>query len=457
MTRWVKPSVLAALLLAVALSGCTSDDTGSDEDDDPSEDPLDPLDQWNAYLADRAAGGSMLVPRIHDAGIEGERVVVAVIDSGVHAHHERFARPETFAPGTLDVAATDSATGLPPLYVPLPLLPGDDPDIVPEIVQPKTLYRFAGTNLLYYSVLDEVTALDPDGHGTATAGVVAENAPDATIVLVQTDTGFLEPAIEWAVAQPWIDIISVSWGCQANCAWYAPLAKSADPLDVEREIKATRAAWATGKLIVFSAGNDPTPHVTDYHDGPPWVVSVGGADPYRKGEAWMASKAPDVLANYTAIAPRSGTDDGYVAVPGTSFSAPVVAGALADAVLRLRSGTGHIGGIQDGALVAAGETTWRNSDVRDALNRTARYWTTTDHDPTADHPAQAPEDPLFALDAGVPINPAAPWLQMGWGYIDGTTGRAMAEGLMGGTLPDKPAEAHTYRDQVQSARETLWS
>lgn len=339
-----------------------------------------------------------------------------------------------------------------------------------EALEPRTLYNFAGTNLMYYSLGEEIEAPDPDGHGTQTAGIVARHAPNATIVMVQHDRNF-EEAAAWAANQTWVDVVSASVGfayngiqnypCYATvgqvrpeCAGYGDLASI------------THSAVESGKVWVNSAGNNPTVHLPDKWDGPPWVIAVGGADQYRRGETLTASKAPDVLSDYIVQdlpQENSVSETGWAA--GTSFGTPTVSGTLANAILELRERTGYAGTIADGELVPPMEVT--NHDVRSAMNRTAIYWGPQDYRPTAPgHPCTPPScvrdrhslSPAFqALRTGDPIAPGAPWGQMGWGYVNGSLSDDIAKVLVGNEDPAKPAGAVEYMEARQQARQAMWS
>ncbi|HVL87324.1 MAG TPA: S8/S53 family peptidase [Candidatus Thermoplasmatota archaeon] len=403
---------------------------------------------WDAFLAQGDAEAAQ--PEIlDDPAAETPRVVVAVVDTGVNPFHEFFARPELLAPGALPLRAVDAVTGQAARYVPIrPIAEMAEGDWLADILEPERLYRFAGTNLLFYSMLDDVTAADYNGHGTATAGTVAHELPQAIVVMVQTDGGNLDRAVAWAAAQPWIDVISVSWGCLANCAWSYPAERAG--LLADESARITREAHAAGKIVVNSAGNDPTPHWTDSRDGPPWVVAAGGADPYRRGEAWIAAKGAEVVSNFTVMAPRHNHPTEMRAIGGTSFACPTVAGTFARAILEARERVGHVGGIVEGKLVAGEDASFTNEDFRNALHRNAVYWTTTDYSPLATHPSGS------ATHAGVPINPLAPWLQMGWGYVTGEQAPAIVESLFSGQYPSKPSQAESHMNLLQSIRQALW-
>ncbi len=417
-----------------------------------------PIEQWEAYIqAVRNGSADADPPRIEDPGHAEEHVVVAVVDTGVNPFHQAFRKEEVGKPSDLPVQAVDQASGEPPLYVPIePADSMDQTEWLTQALEPRTLYSFAGTNLMFYSVAGEIDTSDSNGHGTGTTGMVARNAPNATIVVVQHDRDY-DQATAWAANQTWIDVVSASIGIPLNgipdyacyetvgqvrpeCAGYGDLA----PI--------TRKAVESGKIWVNSAGNDPTPHLTDRWEGPPWTIGVGGVDPYRMGEAGSASKVPDVVADYIVedLPAKDSTTDTYWTW-GTSYSAPTVSGMLADAILDLREQTGYTGSITDGELVPPMDVT--NDDVRSAMNQTAIYWGPTDYRPDAPgHPA--PEDPYLA---GTPIAPGTPWAQMGWGYVNASLSDEIAEVLTGEQDASKSEQARAYMDARQQARQAMWS
>jgi len=208
---------------------------------------------------------------------------------------------------------------------------------------------------------------------------------------------------------------------------------------------ASRQVWEAGKVPVFSAGNSPTASPTDPLDGPPWIVSVGGVDPDRRAETWTASKAPDVVSDFLVEAPRADATNGTTTVAGTSFAAPRCparsprpcassARALATSPVRARSST----------------ATCRSTTCSCATPSTRpRTGAPEDGDPTAG-------DTETLTDSGPTINPAAPGLQMGWGYVNASTADTIAQDLPEGDLPERRADAQAYMDGRQETRRALW-
>lgn len=411
------------------------------------EEPVKAED-WDRFRSLVLEGLDVQPPTIRDVPnrTNRDRPVVAIVDSGINPLHEAFQDDQLEAAGSLSVPAFNQTTGEPAQYV----------DIDPQdhgqawthtALEGRTLYRFSSTPHYFYSTTDSVPRFDMSGHGTGVAASVLGEDPDAAIVNVQTPLGWTHEGIQWAAEQDWIDVIVVSRGCPNDCVdWYpeyrAGLSSSSLP-------EATQDAWESGKLVVYAAGNSPSVTGTDPNDGPPWVISVGGADTERQGEAWTASKAPDVVSDMRVEVPRHDAPEGTWETGGTSYAAPIVAGTLSEAIGQLRDEVGHEATPE--ALVA-GEATFTNEDLREALNRSATYWDTTDYDPTARQP-----DLLDVAGAmGIPINPAAPWLQMGWGYANASIVDTMTQGMLEEDLPDKPEGAQAFMEQRQSARQEAW-
>ena len=383
---------------------------------------------------------------VYDTAAYGERVVVAVIDSGVNPYHASYQRPGINLP--LD-DLVDARTGQAARVVNLNHT-GDYASAVASDeatwagVGSAELVHFAGTNLLgidFDPSDDAPGILDLDGHGTATSDTLLDVFPDAIVVLVQTDalllSSSLREAAQWAVEQPWIDILSVSMGVPGN----AP-----EPVEIYPFAKLQRRAWESGKLWVESSGNDPSPLITDGLDGSPWAISVTGS--YEGG----ARKEPlstfgyaDVASNFTVRAADATSADGDITISGTSFSCPTVAGTLAAAVHRLRVDAGWTGGIVGGLLVPP--TGVDNGHVRDAMNKTAAL-------PEWDGYATGTD-----LYLGTP--PVARAAEIGWGHVDGRQVDDLVAVVQSGdyALPDAPAEKGViapYMMATHTARLAYW-
>jgi len=188
------------------------------------------------------------------------------------------------------------------------------------------------------------------GHGTFIAGLITQVAPGCRVTLHRVLTTFGD-GDEFAIAQrindvaadlqadpkkdPKRTVLSLSFGGYAF--------KDAHVLAL-----AVAAIQALGVVVVASAGNDATCR-PPLPAALPNVVSVGaigpsGPAPFSNFGPWVRACAPgvDLLSTYfrnfngAAVAAQGVDPDkfvGWALWSGTSFSAPVVAGALARAMI----------------------------------------------------------------------------------------------------------------------------
>lgn len=429
----MRPGWVGALAIGLVLSGCVAPSTSV---------PLGPA-----------------------AAVEGPRVVVAVLDGGINPWHTAF----------------QSAPSSPPrLPVPYEIVPATFRQRLEaegleawNTLAPEQLYWFEGTRVLGISMLRTANATDveavsrledviiqepahliydDENHGTPVASVLARSSPHAWILMVQVTALSLD-AVRWTVSQPWVDIISSSRG---NTGHFP------DNFTGEPDAFAAtyQQAVLDGKLVVQAGGNDPSPNLL-FYGGAPWIISVGGAEAAEKGPDPSTSQPVDVVAQMTVagLARNSSNEETFTGA-GTSFGAPAVAGVLAEALYQLRAGTGHDGGIVDGAFVAAGGRVVTNVDLRNALNLTAAYWQPTEYEPTVN----ASRNPvLTVLGRGSPAlphvegTPVGPWVQMGWGFVDDSTDEAMVALLTDATSPPDKRDAAAYMEKLFALRSEVWA
>ncbi|HET9323864.1 MAG TPA: S8 family serine peptidase [Gaiellaceae bacterium] len=247
-------------------------------------------------------------------------------------------------------------------------------------------------------VIDDVviTQLKPNspgdgrGHGTFVAGIAAGSAkdqagaaPQANLVSldVMDDSGMARTSDVIAAAQ-WIYDKRLEKNIKvANFSLHATTPSNFinDPLD-----KAVEKLWFGGVTVVvaagnygtengpsgipFAPGNDPfviTVGAVDLegsvlvrrHDVPNWSAYGYTKDGFRKPELAAAGRymIGPVPANATlrTAKPENVVDDGYMRLSGTSFAAPVVAGAA--------------------ALLHIAHPTWTPDQIKGALMQRARY------------------------------------------------------------------------------------
>ena len=393
-------------------------------------------------------------PSAEDAAL----VVVGAVDTGINPYHDQFQAPGI----TLPKRFVDVHTGKPPIALRLAQEGTFDERWTSDermwmSLEKGALYWFEGTRILAMSLNEP----SPDGrindggsHGTEVASTLRTVSPEAWVVMIQApnfparnDTTFAAfdkaaEGIQWLAEQPWIDILSLSLGIPGN-----PPAPVWDALEA-----ATRAAVQAGKVVVFPAGNEPSASIFQGTAGPPWVISAGGAEPSVQGEHATASKLVDVVADFTRVAAGREPDE-YNHAHGTSFSAPEVAGNIAQALLGLRKASNETSAEPPGVLCVCNDTHLVVHDFREALNASAVYWNTTDWDPL-NYTSTSTLDFLFNPTA--PILPT-PWVQMGWGYVGNDTWRTMVDFLQGHPPPAKPDAAKQYMAAYQAAREAYWA
>ena len=308
-------------------------------------------------------------------------VVIAFVDSGINPYHADFRAPEF----TLDPATYLEGYPADAEAVPLSFDVADaqgydaareaDYDAL-EALERNRLYWFPGTRIIGgISTANGSTSagrpdwkvIDENGHGTGVvsvaAGEVYGSNPNALIVMVE---GLGAQSVEWASQQPWIDIVSNSWGPIAN----APLG----------EVEATRAATERGQTMMFAGGNgatntnsstvpwpngadpcecktpDSNPTVTSQWAGAPWVLTVGAVSPINGQAHWWHSIPVDVssfgskwrAAHAFGVQRTDNRDFG-----GTSGATPITAGVLSSFILRAREVLGDtVGGQRPGQAVA---------------------------------------------------------------------------------------------------------
>jgi thermitase len=170
--------------------------------------------------------------------------------------------------------------------------------------------------------------MDPNGHGTMTAGVigavtnnrmgVAGVAPNVKIMSLRAcslageetcDTNAIANAISYAVAHG-ANVINMSLG------GIAPGPESVQAI----------AAAAQGVLVVAAAGNAATP-VCSFPGAAPGVLCVGATDPFDRLASFSNYGVRlDVVAPGVQIWSTNRYPINYASEDGTSFASPMVAG-----------------------------------------------------------------------------------------------------------------------------------
>jgi hypothetical protein len=196
---------------------------------------------------------------------------------------------------------------------------------------------------------------DNTAHGAGTSSVAAGNihgsCPECVVVLVTYGGNNREAASNWAMNQPWIDVVTNSFGFSA----------------VERErlysgsdTELQRRATERGQTIFFSSGNGisntfsvPNTTLFSSQEGPDWIVTVGATTP-TGGEYTGAGKPADIASVGTSYPSQGGASVSSAGTfGGTSNSTPVTAGMFASSLYWARRQLDG-GRQQDGGVVASG-------------------------------------------------------------------------------------------------------
>ena len=288
------------------------------------------------------------VPPLHDQGLTGTGVRVALLDNGFHyAEHAAF--------DSIRVVAQRDFVN-------------DDEVVTDEADQPITGDETSSSqNLHGAQVLSLLAGYHPDRF----IGV----APDAEYILAKTELDDNMPEMpseedRWVAGLEWADslgaqVVNSSLGYNR---WDDGTGYSPADLDGETALTSVAAALAVrrGIVVVVSAGNEAN---RDWHyitmpadaDG---AIAVGAVDVPGSGErvpqiASFSSRGPtaDGRIKPDVVAPGSGVvvadlrRGGYVRRGGTSFAAPLVSGVC--------------------ALLLQKNPEWRPDQVLEALRSTA--------------------------------------------------------------------------------------
>jgi len=362
-----------------------------------------------------------------------------------------MAEPRSFIPGLPEYETIQ-------LSFELPYEDAFAKDNLASLKQDK-LYWFKDTRILAYSTgeflggAQKYSNIDEHGHGTALASLVMRANPEAVILMVEAGRSHL--AIQWAVQQTWTDVLSISIGS-------FNLPSEFVGGDAGR-VESLKDAATMGKMVVAAVGNEIIPPHLGTYAGPPWAIGVGGVVRETQGESLFSGKTPDFVSEFGArLASKETTEDKWWDGSGTSFSAPLLAGVVSRAIYEIRAEWGHLGGITDGALALSGDgRKITNADVRLALNRTATYWLPSDYSLPPD-PAACPTCTVartsVPIAPEIPGTPVGPWLQMGWGFVNESTGPQLVRVLLGKeTLPQKPDGAMLFMHELYEARKAYWN
>jgi hypothetical protein len=383
--------------------------------------------------------GALVTPAA--AADRAPRVVVAVADTGVNPYHEVYYRPQNTAHPCTWVEGFDDCS-IPALDLSIGAFDSYAEAVAADqalwdSVEPHQWYCIPKTNIIG-AVCDVagsvsgpvgVCILDDQAHGTGTTSSVLSEAPDALLLVHDGNSSAVN--LESAPVIP--DIQSHSWGPAAPLPLHA-----ADPLLPGASVFCDDGAFDDETIFFVSAGNEvPWPTVADCSRVDNRVQIVGGGYPGKfQSNSWtlydFASWYCRPTASYTSIT------DTYDYC-GTSFSAPTAAGAAAAALLRIRQQEGYVGGSTP-QLVSTSVT-------RDAFIEAMR---------TAATYTPAAKFPNTGGAAALPLPAQAPYLVWGYGWLDSTVSEAIASCALGGTCPQKSAEANEHNARRRAVRSATY-
>jgi hypothetical protein len=466
----------------------------------PTLPPTPERDQWYAendsgHFTDgtrvRVDEGCLDLPAAEqlDCSLEAFRskpfVVIAFVDSGINPYHQDFRAPDfVHHPSAfIEGYPTDAQA------VPLSLDVADDEgyhaareldDGLLLELRRNNLYWFPGTRIIGgYSTaagsstigLPDRPVIDENGHGTGVASVAAGqffgSNPNALIVAVE---GLGDASLTWATSQPWIDIVSNSWGNLGNL----PLGQTA----------ATRAATERGQTVAFAAGNgatntnsftvfdplpiddpckcktpDSNPSFTSPYGGAPWVLTVGAVSPINGQAHWWHSIPVDVssfgskwrAASVAGVHREDNRDFG-----GTSCATPITAGVLSAVILRAREELGDtVGGQRPGqavAVAAEGVALPASGPLADGIltREEAEQLVVRNAYPVDFDPQR------LAWDYAVRPTTPAYYVYQGYGVVDRDAKQRALDTLMGEQdLPER-ADVDQWLGAVDTVRGALW-
>ncbi|MDP9067075.1 MAG: S8/S53 family peptidase [Actinomycetota bacterium] len=215
---------------------------------------------------------------------------------------------------------------------------------------------------------------EPRAHGLGVTSVSVGNihgtCPECLLVFINNDDNTDEDdtadAFRWAMAQPWIDVVSNSYGDGVAKVYNGP--------GVTESLEASER----GQSVVFSAGNGienlftvPNSTYASSEKGPDWIITVGAVSPGKDnpygppnpgaGEhsSYVGAGKPVDVAGLgrrypSAYDSQTVGGTGASGFDGTSNAAPTIAGTYARALYMARLELKGPSRIQEGGVVAVG-------------------------------------------------------------------------------------------------------
>lgn len=311
--------------------------------------------QWNADNSRTQTGLLRMrqdgdLQRFRGTGtLQGNGVVVAVLDTGLDATHPDLSKNVLRNVKLADLQGANLLEFLPPANI----------EKLPDTDQLSGHGTFVGGIIA--------------GSGTVSGGKYAGYAPKAKLVGLSAGDYSLFNVLagfDYILSHPELNVRVVNCSFSANTTY-----NEHDPVNV-----ATRMLYERGVNVVFSAGNaGPGLHTLNPYAAAPWVISVGALDERgrlasysARGDFGSRNFRPTLSAPGTNIVSLRASGTNLTAAPalpvdvqgltlaelpyyttasGTSFSAPAVAGTI--------------------ALLLDADPTLTPARIRDILQRTA--------------------------------------------------------------------------------------
>ena len=350
-----------------------------------------------------AAPAAPAAPARTEGGID-DAVVVAVIDGGFNPYHfDNLASkmPQHLNATTADdlpldrpftewLPGYDAGTAAFKSFEPLKLSLSTDPEADPtalhgtdeaEWSKVKETPDAGNVSGVWFPGTKVIGAVDfgnaslwgggVSDHGVGTTsssvGNIHGTCPECLLFFIDYgDAVQGEKAIDWAMSQPWIDVISNSYGFSLA---------TRDRIYSKSNTELQKKATERGQTVLFSSGNGvdgayvaPNSTAFSSQEGPDWIVTVGaitpGEDNFYGGSGetphanYMSGKPADIAgigSDYpTAYGAKKVGGTGASGFGGTSNATPQTAGYFGRALYMARKALPGPSRAQENGVVARG-------------------------------------------------------------------------------------------------------